>query len=175
MPDFIGALADAPYSYVDGEIGVWSRWPVTHASKPGDLNGEHIARVEIHDPAGAFALYFGHADNPLFSSSFAQQRDLAEALAQAVVDDPMPAVIVADLNLSDRTQGYDTIAGSLRDAMRAGRVGGDTYPWSIWRLLLLRIDHLFVPNAWCAIDPSTFDVPGSDHDGIEATVGPCAG
>jgi hypothetical protein len=60
----------------------------------------------------------------------------------------------------------------LTDAMRSGWTG----PTSVtqWRLLLLRIDHLLVGPRWCGDASRRFELPGSDHDGVTATVGPCA-
>jgi hypothetical protein len=60
----------------------------------------------------------------------------------------------------------------LTDAMRDGWAG----PTSVttWRAFLLRIDHLLVGPGWCGDAPRRFALPGSDHDGITATIGPCA-
>jgi endonuclease/exonuclease/phosphatase (EEP) superfamily protein YafD len=118
-------------------------------------------------------LHVIHAPNPLYQTTFEEQERFAADLVRQADAEVLPAVVVGDLNLTDRAEGYRTLASSLRDAMRAGSWPADTYRLSVWRLLLLRIDHLFVPTDWCAADPVTFDIPGSDHRGIEATIGPC--
>jgi endonuclease/exonuclease/phosphatase (EEP) superfamily protein YafD len=160
------------HSAVRGEIGVWSRWRVRPQALPSGLPDVRLfrVRVEAEEP---FVLYAFHARNPLYEESFADQRRLDALLAAAARDEDLPVVLAGDFNLSDRAGGYRSLTGSFRDAMRAGRWANDTYDLHVWRALLLRIDHLFVPADWCADGPATFDVPGSDHEGIAATVGPC--
>jgi hypothetical protein len=60
----------------------------------------------------------------------------------------------------------------FRDADRAG-FAPDTYDFSFWRAVFLRIDYVFVERSWCTADSGRFEVPGSDHEGIATTVGPC--
>lgn len=38
--------------------------------------------------------------------------------------------------------------------------------------LLTRIDHVLMPSDWCSDEPSVFDIAGSDHRGVAATIGP---
>jgi hypothetical protein len=40
--------------------------------------------------------------------------------------------------------------------------------------LLVGIDHLFVKPGWCSDDNDWYPIPKSDHDGLAATIGPCA-
>lgn len=170
----LSAHADAyPFGIVDGELGVRARWPLKQMSTPAGLAAGRVIRVSVDTPEGLFVVYAVHALNPLHETSFAQQRVFLERLLDAAAAEPVPAMIVGDLNLSDRLAGYRTMDGAMRDAMRSGGWAPSTYLHGGWRLLLLRIDHIFVPEDWCAADPSTFEVPGSDHDGVEATVGPC--
>jgi endonuclease/exonuclease/phosphatase family metal-dependent hydrolase len=129
--------------------------------------------LRIERPGAPFVLRVIHAPNPLYETTFEQQEALAAHIVETAEAEQLPAVVVGDLNLSDRAEGYRIITRSMRDAMRAGSWPGDTYRLHVWRALLLRIDHMFVPNGWCAADAGTFEVPGSDHRGIEATVGPC--
>ena len=53
------------------------------------------------------------------------------------------------------------------------RWAGPTYAALVWRPLLLRIDHVFVPRDWCSAAPERFAVRGSDHQGVAVDVGPC--
>lgn len=155
-----------------GEIGVWSRWPVRSQALPTGYPDVRLFRVRI-EADQPFVLYAFHARNPLYEESFADQRNLDLLLSAAAEQEGLPVVLAGDFNLSDRANGYRVLTGTYRDAMRAGTWASDTYDLHVWRTLLLRIDHLFVPLDWCADAPGTFDVPGSDHDGIAATVGPC--
>jgi endonuclease/exonuclease/phosphatase (EEP) superfamily protein YafD len=112
--------------------------------------------------------------NPLHETTFAAQRQLLVDLLQAIGAETTPVIVAGDLNLSDRSEGYRWLDDRFDDAMRTGWWAASTYRHGLWRALLLRIDHLFVPEDWCAVDAGTFRVPGSDHMAVEATVGPCA-
>jgi endonuclease/exonuclease/phosphatase (EEP) superfamily protein YafD len=156
-----------------GELGVWSRWPVRSQAMPTGYPDVRLLRVRV-EADQPFVLYAFHARNPLYEESFADQRRLDELLAGAPEEAGLPVVLAGDFNLSDRAHGYRVLTETYRDAMRAGTWASDTYDLHVWRVLLLRIDHLFVPAGWCAELARTFEVPGSDHDGVAATVGPCA-
>lgn len=156
-----------------GQLSVLSRWPLKRLPRPAALLETPALRLQVERPGAPFVLHAIHAPNPLYQTTFDEQERLAKALVRVVEAEAVPAVVVGDLNLTDRAEGYRVLEASMRDAMRAGSWPADTYRLHVWQILLLRIDHLFVPNSWCAADPITFDVPGSDHRGIEATVGPC--
>lgn len=83
-------------------------------------------------------------------------------------------MVVGDLNLVDRASGYRALVGELDDAMRSGWAG-PTAQRSWLDLLLARVDHVLVPEAWCSTDAVRFHLRGSDHRGLAATVGPCPG
>lgn len=112
-------------------------------------------------------------DVAVFSDlGFRTHRRLVDALADAVVSEDLPVVVAGDLNLVDRTGGYRAITDVLDDGLRSGWVG----PTSLKRqtkLLLARIDHVFIPPRWCAADGKTFTMRGSDHRGVVTTIGPC--
>lgn len=82
-------------------------------------------------------------------------------------------MVVGDLNASDRSTDYRVVLGEGRlvDAMRDDWVGPTSH--RKWAPLLLRIDHLLLRSGWCGDTPRRFDLPGSSHTGITATVGPC--
>jgi endonuclease/exonuclease/phosphatase (EEP) superfamily protein YafD len=163
-----------PYRVVHHELGVASRWPITLLA-PHGLPRSRMLRVGVDAPGTPFILYVVHALNPLHDfSTFADQRAFLQSLLASAGTEQRPVVIVGDLNTSDRVDGYRILSGAMRDAMRAGSVPGSTYEGGWWATLFLRIDHAFIPPDWCAVDPNTFSVPGSDHHGIQVTVGPCA-
>jgi endonuclease/exonuclease/phosphatase (EEP) superfamily protein YafD len=167
------AASDHEERIMFGQLSVLSRWPLTRLPRPDGLPATPELRLRVERPGGPFVLHAVHAPNPLYQTTFEEQEKLAAALVHVAKDEALPAVIVGDLNLTDRAEGYRILEASMRDAMRAGAWPGNTYRLHVWQILLLRIDHLFVPKGWCAADPVTFDVPGSDHRGVEATVGPC--
>jgi endonuclease/exonuclease/phosphatase (EEP) superfamily protein YafD len=166
-------LTDLPERITVGELSVLSRWPLARLTRAPSPAGGAALRLRVDRPGTPFVIHVIHAPNPLYQSTFEEQEQLAADLVRVANAEVLPALVVGDLNLTDRAEGYRTLAASLRDAMRAGSWPADTYRLNVWRSLLLRIDHLFVPNDWCAADPVTFDIPGSDHRGVEATIGPC--
>jgi len=173
LSDEVRAAASHPEELAFGQFRIWSRWPLTQLPTSAALANLPSVRVRVDRPGAPFVLHVVHAPNPLYETTFGEQEALAGHLIHVVGAEELPAVVVGDLNLSDRTEGYRILTDAMRDAMRAGSWPGDTYRLHMWRALLLRIDHMFVPNGWCAADPGTFAVPGSDHSGIEATIGPC--
>jgi endonuclease/exonuclease/phosphatase (EEP) superfamily protein YafD len=169
----VEASTTLPEKLDAGQFSVISRWPLTRLPPAAAAGEVPRLRLRIERPGAPFVLRVIHAPNPLYETTFEQQEALAAHIVETAEAEQLPAVVVGDLNLSDRAEGYRIITRSMRDAMRAGSWPGDTYRLHVWRALLLRIDHMFVPNGWCAADAGTFEVPGSDHRGIEATVGPC--
>lgn len=160
------------------DVGVYSRFPVRLLEPPGpDLPG---VRVAVDAPA-PFVLYGLHVPRPWWTSRGSYQATAAEhhrlvvAVAARVARESGPVVVAGDLNSADRARDYRLLTDGtgLTDAMRAGWTG----PTSVtrWRAFLLRIDHLLVGPGWCGDAARRFDLPDSDHDGITATVGPCAG
>ncbi|WP_181782621.1 endonuclease/exonuclease/phosphatase family protein [Pseudonocardia pini] len=157
-----------------GGVGVYSRYPMQVLEGDGpDLPGVRV-RVEAPVP---FTLYALHVPRPWITDrgyevTPVEHHRIMVALAEQVAAEPGPVVLTGDLNTTDRGRDYRVMTAVLTDAVR------DTWqaPTSIttWRLLLLRIDHVFVGPGWCGDDPAQVLLPGSDHDAVAATVGPCA-
>jgi endonuclease/exonuclease/phosphatase (EEP) superfamily protein YafD len=157
----------------DGELGVWSRFPLRELGDLG-LPPARVMRVGVDAPGMPFVLYVVHALNPLRDTSFADQQRFTDELLAAIDGEERPVVVAGDLNMSDRVVSYRVMDGALTDAMRAGSAGRTTYVGGWWATTLLRIDHVFVVPSWCAADAGTFETTGSDHRGVQVTVGPCA-
>lgn len=169
----LDGIQELPYTVVYNEIGVHARWPMT-LMRPAGLPRSRVLRVRVDAPGRGFVLYVAHALNPLHdNSTFADQQAFARAIVAAAAQERQPVVVVGDFNTSDRVLAYRIFDRSMRDAMRENAVAASTYFGGWWPVLLLRIDHAFVSTDWCAADGSTFSVPGSDHHGIEVSVGPC--
>ena len=162
------------YATEDTKSVIHSRFPIESQPIPSFLPPSRLTRAIVQGPAGPFVLYAIHAFNPAYESTFAQQLTFVARLRRAALGETMPVVIAGDFNMSDRQQGYRDMTSSFRDADRAGWAA-DTYDHGIWRALLLRIDYVFIEPSWCAADAHRVDVPGSDHEAVEATVGPCPG
>jgi endonuclease/exonuclease/phosphatase (EEP) superfamily protein YafD len=179
MPDdgsFWSALSSRPqfpYGVTRGELGLRSRFPVTKLETPGNLKASRVLRAAVDGPYGRLVVYVVHELNPLHDTTFQQQREFTDRLIGNLETETDPAILMGDMNMSDRTLSYRLLDGSLRDAMRTSGWPRSTYHGEIWPIFQLRIDYLFIPQDWCGVGADTYRVPGSDHDGIEAVIGPC--
>ncbi len=158
---------------VSDELALGSDFPARMLALPQPLDPVRVMRVLVDRPGAPFVVYVLHDLNPLSDQSWTRQLNFDRSLRDAALREHLPGVLIGDFNLSDRTEGYRLLNSAFRDAMRAGHGAGDTYRDGIWRLFFLRVDHVFTSTSWCAEDPKTFDVPGSDHQGIAVTTGPC--
>lgn len=167
------AAADGP------AVGIYSRFPLRVLQDAGpDLPG---ARVEVDGPAGTFVLYALHVPRPWFTSRGSYQATVAEhhaimvSLAARMAAETLPVVVVGDLNSPDRGRDYRLMLdrAGLVDAMRAGPTTFSSV--GQWTPLLLRIDHLMISRGWCGDDAAQLSLVRSDHRGVAATIGPCAG
>jgi hypothetical protein len=160
-----------------GQVGVYSRFPLQLREGPGpDLPGMQVG-VAAPTPFDVIAL---HVPRPWwtgrgsYQATPAEHHRLVSDVAARAVRTPGPVVVAGDLNSTDRARDYRSLVdgAGLVDAMRDGWAGPTQV--TSWRLFLLRIDHLLVGHGWCGDGPRRFELPGSDHDGITATVGPCS-
>jgi endonuclease/exonuclease/phosphatase (EEP) superfamily protein YafD len=163
------------YSPATPRVGVYSRFPVQVLELPGpDLPG---MRVSVDAPT-PFVLYALHVPRPWwtgrgeYQATVAEHHRLVTVLATRAAHETGPVVLAGDFNSTDRGRDYQLLTDGLVDAMRDGWTG----PTSVttWRPFLLRIDHLLVGPGWCGDASRHFPLARSDHDGITATVGPCA-
>jgi endonuclease/exonuclease/phosphatase (EEP) superfamily protein YafD len=165
------------YSPATPRVGVYSRFPLQVLELPGpDLPG---LRVVVDAPT-PFTLYALHVPRPWwtgrgeYQATVAEHHRLVAALARRAARESGPVVLAGDLNSTDRGRDYRLLTDGTRlvDAMRDGWTG----PTSVttWLPFLLRIDHLVVGRGWCGDASRHFPLARSDHDGITATVGPCA-
>ena len=160
----------------DDEVAVLSRFPLHGAERRSSERA--VLRVVVDGPA-PFVLLAAHLPRPSVrpdghdSVTFGVHRAEIDQLVRDVALEDLPVVIAGDLNLSDRTSGYRELSDTMVDATRTGWAGS-TFPFGVFRPLMLRIDHVFVPEGWCGDDAGTLAVTGSDHRAVETTIGPCA-
>ena len=182
-PGFRLTMADAfAYASTDDQLGeldeiVYARWPIIEVAPLPGILGSLGVRAVVQRPEGRFAVYAIHLFRPWLDDSkasvpFSLHRRQTDGLRDLVEAEQLPTVLAGDLNLVDRTSGYRALVATLRDAGRSGWVGPTTLKTK-FRPLLARIDHIFVTRDWCAADGSGFEIPGSDHRGVVADVGPC--
>jgi endonuclease/exonuclease/phosphatase (EEP) superfamily protein YafD len=161
-----------PFEVLGPDMVVRSRYPIQVLPLPSSLPEQRSLRVLVERPAGSVVLYAVHGLNPAYESTFARQLDFVTRLSSAAQREAHPVMIAGDFNMSDRQLGYRRMTSTFRDAERAG-FAPDTYDFSFWRAVFLRIDYVFVERNWCIANAGPFDVPGSDHEGIATSVGPC--
>jgi endonuclease/exonuclease/phosphatase family metal-dependent hydrolase len=136
-------------------------------------------RLRVDGPAGRFVLYALHVPRPWFTTHGGYQASLREhhqiiaAVAAQASKERDPVIVVGDLNTSDRTYGYQQLlqTGGLVDAVRDRWTRYSSV--GKWTPLLVRIDHILVSRGWCGDGAGQVALPGSDHRGVLATVGPC--
>jgi endonuclease/exonuclease/phosphatase (EEP) superfamily protein YafD len=160
----------------DAEVAVLSRYPLHDAERR--VSTRSVLRVVVSGPE-PFVLLAAHLPRPALrpdnedSVTFGRHRSEIDRLVREIDDEELPVVLAGDLNLSDRTSGYRALDDAMVDATRTGWAA-TTFPFGVFRPLLLRIDHVLVSPGWCGDDAATFGISGSDHRGVEASVGPCA-
>jgi endonuclease/exonuclease/phosphatase family metal-dependent hydrolase len=153
-------------------LNVFSAWPARKLPQVPSIPKGTLIRVEIRRPGMPFVLYAVHLENPLHDVSFSTHAETMDRVLRAADAERLPVVLAGDFNTSDRTSSYRLLDSAMRDAMRS-RLAGSTYEDGFWALLQLRIDHVFVSPQLCDADGSTFNVPGSDHQGLSVDIGRC--
>lgn len=174
-PDITEPL-DAAFKHAveEDHVSIHSDYPMRELPSGASIRQQRVMRARIWGPGGPFILYLVHQMNPLYDAAFSEQTQDLQALISRASSEKQPVVLAGDFNMSDRSRGYREMSDSFRDAMRAGTPAGSTYENGLWSGLFLRIDHIFTVPAWCAANGRRFPVPGSDHEGVETLVGPCA-
>jgi endonuclease/exonuclease/phosphatase (EEP) superfamily protein YafD len=166
----------------DASIGVYGNIPMTMPEDVrGPLDVPRQLRAVLHPPGGReVVLWAVHLPKPWFVATGGyqmrpgQHARTIDALLDRIAREDGPVVLAGDTNLTDRGRGYRRITAHFDDALRTTWGGPTARKWYL-RPLLLRIDHVFVPEDWCADGGSRFRLTGSDHRGVRVTVGPCAG
>jgi endonuclease/exonuclease/phosphatase (EEP) superfamily protein YafD len=160
------------YSVGLGTQIVFARWPVAAPRPIPGVSQATAMRVEVARPGSPFVVYAVHLLNPLYNTSFSAHAATIERLLQSAQSEHLPVILAGDFNMSDRSSSYRMLDGAMRDAMRSSFAAATYRHWA-WFVLQLRIDHVFISDQLCAVDDSTFTVPGSDHDGLEVNLGAC--
>jgi endonuclease/exonuclease/phosphatase (EEP) superfamily protein YafD len=162
-------------------IGVYARVPIAAPTfVPGLLDQTRQQRVEVHAPGGDFVLWAVHLPKPWLVGTGGYQmrppshaRKLDAFLDAFAAEQDLPLVVAGDTNLTDRGRAYRRVTERFDDALR-GIWGGPTARKWYLRPLLLRVDHVFIPEDWCADQAHRFPLGGSDHRGVAVRVGPCS-
>ena len=160
-------------------LGVYGRYPMEAGQRPNLLDSTRQWRIEVDGPDERFVLWAVHLPKPWFVGAggyqmrpFGHDAKLG-AFLDAFDRETLPVVVAGDTNLTDRGRGYRRVLDrGFDDALRVIGGGVTARKWYL-RPLFLRIDHVFVPDDWCAADGARFELPGSDHRGVRVRVGRC--
>jgi vancomycin resistance protein VanJ len=169
------ALA-ATYKYhsVQGTVGLWSKYPMTHTTAVDIKMGwTRAMRSTVATPEGEVAVYVAHLPSvrvKLNAGFTANQRDnSADALGEAIAREPVgKVVLLGDLNGTMNDRSLNGVTAQMRSTQ--GAVGdGFGFSWPA-AFPMARIDQIMVKG----VEPvSSWTLPrtDSDHLPIAARVG----
>ncbi|MDG4861781.1 endonuclease/exonuclease/phosphatase family protein [Streptomyces sp. T-3] len=174
LPTYKKAMAETyKYSYTDGTVGLWSKYPLQD-NRPVDIKmgWTRALRSTVETPKGQIAVYVAHLPSvrvKLNAGFTAGQRDnSAEALGIAIRDEPIKKVVLlGDLNGTMNDRALSPVTSQLRSTQGAA---GDGFGFS-WPAAfpMARIDQIMVrgvepESSWALQDT------GSDHLPLAAKV-----
>jgi vancomycin resistance protein VanJ len=190
--------AEYPYSALqpggfDG-LGVWSRYPITHAAPREDrddgcacqrlevaMGGTTIKIVNAHPQAPHYHLRYWRPSRrlpyfPIPAGYDAAHQDKAiRVIANDADRTEEPLIVLGDFNVGDRQPNYGVLRRSLRDAYRDAGSGfgltfpNHTIPLGRWMIPpLIRIDYIFHNAYFAAAAAHTVADPVSDHRAVVA-------
>ena len=159
--------------------GVYSRWPLEQLPLPKDMGA--FAHVKVAGPVPMTLLAI-HVRRPVLfrsrqneTTSFAQFHAANRRLIDWLDASDPELVVAGDFNTCDRQVGYWQLVRRKADALRSQPARSTFRKGRFWRLLVLRIDHVFIPRGWAASSARTVGVTGSDHRAVAVTIAPADG
>ncbi|MFJ4694781.1 endonuclease/exonuclease/phosphatase family protein [Streptomyces sp. NPDC088766] len=174
VPVYEKALA-ATYRYhsVQGTVGLWSKYPLSHvAAVDIKLGWVRAMRATVTTPQGPVGFYVAHLPSvrvKLQAGFTARQRDKsADALGEAIAADPLSRkILLGDLNGTMNDRSLNGVTSQMRSAQGAAGSGfGFSWPASF---PMARIDQIMVTG----VEPVTsWTLPrtSSDHLPVAARV-----
>ena len=179
-------LGDYDWS-VREQFVLGSRFPVVEVSKPF-ARGAAYVRYRVELPEGPVQLYSLHPPSPRLTMSELLSEDVTrdptrlgrahadigantsdrERQLRVVADDArsskLPVIIAGDTNLPDLSPVLVHTFSGFEDAFReVGRGFGYTFPTNHGLGPWMRIDRIFVNDAFRVLDFTTLPPSGSDH------------
>lgn len=154
--------------------GVYARFPLERLEQPGVIGP--VLHVRVHTPQ-PFPLFAAHLPRATLTKHPNDGTELVHVCRREVfelaawLDRDPTAMLVGDLNLTDRQPGYRRLVRGRFDAMRTSWARS-TFLGVTWRLMAMRIDHMVVPREWAVCEARAVRVRGSDHRAITAVVAP---
>lgn len=153
-------------------IALYSRLPFNDA-EIFDLVGRPAIEAHLMTPIGEVRLFCAHTSSPRGPAAFRERNRQLEALADRARTDGPPVVIMGDLN----AVSWDVDLERMVERLEVGEA--PTGPPATWPTLfgkaLMPLDHIFVSSGLGLEGPKPLRIPGSDHRGLVADIGPAVG
>ncbi len=148
-------------------IALFSRLPLLR-TEVLPLARRSMICAEVATEAGPVRLFSVHATSPGSYAHFRERNDQLDRLADMVKASPMPVVVLGDLN----AVSWDKALVRLCD--RTGlreELGPEQATWpSFAGLALIPLDHILVTQQLAVRGSDLFQISGSDHRGVVATI-----
>ncbi len=180
-----GLDRELPYSYTEpreggGGTGIYSRYPLSEQQELRRFSLHNLRAVVDVPGAGRHAVFALHPIPPYPEPSWKWAGELSK-LGDILTAERLPLIVGADFNSTyDHRQFRELLAGARLDGTSgsaqlvdaAEHLGAGivpTYPANRWYPPFLALDRVLARG--CV--PTSFrrvDLPGSDHDGVIATI-----
>ena len=149
-----------------------SRFPVLDRGRM-DVPGWPVSWAVVDHPVTPIRVVNVHAAAPRTRADVDTWQEQFELLG-GLADGVLPTVLAGDFNATDDHRAFRRLlAAGFADAFEhAGRGWGATWPVSRFLPPLLRLDHILVDDRLTVVRVGTVDLPGSDHRGVVARLGP---
>ncbi|MGV9712558.1 endonuclease/exonuclease/phosphatase family protein [Gordonia sp. NPDC003424] len=183
--DAAGLRAVLPFGFESarsggGGTGIYSRYPLTDEELMPGFTHSNLRAVADVPGLGRTAVFAVHPVPPYPGPAWqwdAEMRRLGAVLAA----ERLPVIVSGDFNSTfDHRQFRDLLAGSntadspeltsVAKYLGAGVV--PTYPADRRFGAVLAIDHILTRGGWVPTSFHRFDIAGSDHHGVVATIAP---
>jgi endonuclease/exonuclease/phosphatase (EEP) superfamily protein YafD len=148
-------------------IALFSRIPFEEAAvRP--LCSHPMVDAVVRTADGPVRVLSVHASSPGDYKSFRERNAQLEQLAQLINDSTLPTVLIGDLNTVSWDHAFRRLC---RRADLREHSEGTTATWpSVAGMALIPLDHVLVSPELCVAQQSTFDIAGSDHRGLLASI-----
>jgi len=148
-------------------IALFSRLPLRKAQVIV-LAGAPFIEAEVEADGGRVRVFIAHATSPGSPGQFFRRNAQLGALAERIADGALPTVLIGDLNTVHWDDAYRRLcADSGLRPLNHSRMA--TWP-SIGPLAFIPLDHALVRGPMRASTVDTFNIPGSDHRGLLASL-----
>ena len=131
-------------------------------------SGAPFIEAELDIAGERMRVFAVHATSPGSYAHYRRRNAQLNALAYRIQDDPLPTLVIGDLNTVHWDGAYQRFCA--RSGMRPINSTTDrTWP-SVGPLALIPLDHALVGFGLHPARIATFDVSGSDHRGLLAEI-----